>query len=45
VGVVETLSAAYGSGQFRDAVALVILMAVLLLKPEGLWGVKEEWSS
>ena len=45
VGVVETLSAAYISGQFRDAVALVILMAVLLLKPEGLWGVKEEWSA
>jgi branched-chain amino acid transport system permease protein len=45
VGVVETLSAAYVSSQFRDAVALVILIAVLLLKPEGLWGVKEEWSS
>jgi branched-chain amino acid transport system permease protein len=45
VGVVETLSAAYVSGQFRDAVALVILIAVLLLKPEGLWGVREEWSS
>jgi branched-chain amino acid transport system permease protein len=45
VGVVETLSAAYISSQFRDAVALVILIAVLLLKPEGLWGVKEEWSS
>ncbi len=45
VGVVETLSAAYISSQFRDAVALVILIAVLLLKPEGIWGVKEEWSS
>ena len=45
VGVVETLSAAYISSQFRDAVALVILLAVLLLKPEGLWGVKEEWAS
>ena len=45
VGVVETLSAAYISSQFRDAFALVILLAVLLLKPEGLWGVKEEWSS
>ncbi len=44
VGVVETLSAAYISSQFRDAFALVILMAVLLIKPEGLWGVKEEWS-
>ena len=45
VGVVETLSAAYVSSQFRDASALVILITVLLLKPEGLWGVKEEWSS
>ena len=45
VGVVETLAAAYITSQFRDAVALLILMAVLLLKPEGLWGVKEEWSS
>ena len=45
VGVVETLSAAYISSHFRDAFALVILIAVLLLKPEGIWGVKEEWSS
>jgi branched-chain amino acid transport system permease protein len=45
VGVVETLSADYLSGQFRDAVALVILIAVLLWKPEGIWGVKEEWAS
>jgi len=45
VGLVETYSAAYISSQFRDAFALVILIAVLMLKPEGLWGVKEEWSS
>jgi branched-chain amino acid transport system permease protein len=45
VGVVETLSAAYISGQFRDAAVLGILIAVLLWKPEGLWGVKEEWAS
>ena len=45
VGLVETLSGAYISGPFRDAFALGILIAVLLLKPEGLWGVKEEWSS
>jgi len=44
VGIVETLSAAYLSSQFRDASVLVILIAVLLLKPEGLWGVKEEWA-
>jgi branched-chain amino acid transport system permease protein len=45
VGIVETLSAAYISGQFRDAAVLAILIAVLLWKPEGLWGVKEEWAS
>jgi branched-chain amino acid transport system permease protein len=45
VGIVETMSAAYLSGQFRDAAALVILIAVLLWKPEGLWGVKEEWAA
>ena len=45
VGVVETYSAAYISSQFRDAFALVILIFVLMLKPEGLWGVKEEWSA
>jgi branched-chain amino acid transport system permease protein len=44
VGVVETLSAAYISSHFRDAFALIILIAVLLLKPEGIWGVKEEWA-
>jgi branched-chain amino acid transport system permease protein len=45
VGVVETFAAAYLSSQFRDGFALLILIAVLLMKPEGLWGVKEEWSS
>jgi branched-chain amino acid transport system permease protein len=45
VGVVETFAAAYLSSQFRDAFALAILIAVLLLKPEGLWGVKEEWAA
>jgi branched-chain amino acid transport system permease protein len=45
VGIVETLAAAYISGQFRDGVVLVLLIAVLLGKPEGLWGVKEEWAS
>jgi branched-chain amino acid transport system permease protein len=44
VGLVETFSAAYISNQFRDAFALIILIGVLLLKPEGLWGVREEWA-
>jgi branched-chain amino acid transport system permease protein len=44
VGVVETLSAAYISNEFRDGYALVILIFVLMLKPEGIWGKKEEWA-
>ena len=44
VGVVETLTAAYLTNTFRDGVVLSILIAVLMLKPEGIWGVKEEWS-
>lgn len=44
VGLIETLSAAYISNQFRDGYALIALIAVLMLKPEGLWGKKEEWS-
>src|SRR5919197_3086989 len=44
VGVVETFAAAYMSSHFRDAFALIILIAVLLRKPEGLWGEREEWA-
>jgi len=42
VGLVETYAGAYISNQFRDAFVLLILIGVLLLKPEGLWGVREE---
>lgn len=44
VGVVETLSAAYFSNEFRDGYALLILFIVLMFKPEGIWGKKEEWA-
>lgn len=42
VGLIETYSAAYVSNEFRDAVVMAILIGVLLLKPEGLLGVREE---
>jgi branched-subunit amino acid ABC-type transport system permease component len=38
------LSAAYISNEFRDGYALIILILVLMLKPEGMWGKKEEWA-
>jgi branched-chain amino acid transport system permease protein len=42
VGVCENLAAAYISPQYKDAVALVIFMAVILFKPQGLLGKKVE---
>ena len=42
VGVCENLAAAYVSPAYKDAVALVIFMVVILFKPQGLLGRKEE---
>ena len=42
VGVSETLAAAYISPAYKDAVALIIFMVVILFKPQGLLGKKEE---
>jgi branched-chain amino acid transport system permease protein len=42
VGVAENLSAAYISPAYKDAVALVLFMAVILFKPQGLLGKKVE---
>jgi len=42
VGVCENLAAAYISPAYKDAVALVIFMIVILFKPQGLLGRKEE---
>lgn len=42
VGLIETYSAAYVSNEFRDAFVMALLIGVLLLKPEGLLGVREE---
>jgi branched-chain amino acid transport system permease protein len=42
VGVCENLAAAYVSPAYKEAVALVIFMVVILFKPQGLMGRKEE---
>jgi branched-chain amino acid transport system permease protein len=42
VGVAENLAAAYISPAYKDAVALVLFMAVILFKPQGLLGKKLE---
>lgn len=42
VGVAENLASAYISPAYKDAVALLIFMVVILFKPQGLLGHKEE---
>jgi len=42
VGVAENLAAAYISPTYKDAVALVLFMIVILFKPQGLLGKKTE---
>ena len=41
VGIIETFTAAYISTQYKSAFVLLVLMAIILLKPEGLLGEKE----
>jgi len=44
IGIAETLVTAYGSSLYKDAIVYVILILVLILKPDGLLGknVKEK---
>jgi branched-chain amino acid transport system permease protein len=42
VGVAENLASAYVSAAYKDAVALVVFMLVILFKPQGLLGRREE---
>lgn len=44
LGVLENLVAAYGSAQYRGAIPLVLLIAVILFRPQGLLGRAEERS-
>jgi branched-chain amino acid transport system permease protein len=39
IGLAEQLTAGYWSPDYRDAITFVILIIILLLRPEGLLGV------
>lgn len=41
VGVIETLTAAYISVAYNTGIVLLLLIAVILVKPEGLWGTRD----
>ena len=38
LGLIESLSVAFISSTYKDAIALLVLLAVLFLKPSGLFG-------
>jgi branched-chain amino acid transport system permease protein len=42
IGVVDNLAAAYVSTQYRAAVPLILLIAIILFRPQGLLGRREE---
>ncbi|NTW57157.1 MAG: branched-chain amino acid ABC transporter permease [Chlorobiaceae bacterium] len=42
IGVVEAMSAAYLSSEWKDVVVFVLFLAILLLRPRGLFGRKGE---
>ena len=42
LGVVETLVSGYLSSTYRDAIAFVVLIVILLFKPTGLFGVPQQ---
>ena len=42
IGVIDNLSAAYLSANYRTAFPLILLLAVILIRPQGLLGQKEE---
>jgi branched-chain amino acid transport system permease protein len=38
LGVIESMSIAFISSAFKDAIALIVLLAVLFIRPQGLLG-------
>jgi branched-chain amino acid transport system permease protein len=42
IGIVDNLAAAYVSTQYRAAVPLILLIVIVLLRPQGILGRAEE---
>jgi branched-chain amino acid transport system permease protein len=41
LGVIENVGGVYVAGEMKDAIAFVVLLAVLFLRPQGLFGKPE----
>ena len=41
VGILESLGASYVSAAYRNAIAFIVLIVIILIKPSGLLGKKQ----
>ena len=44
IGYIEVFTIAYITSQYSEVVILLIVIGIILFKPEGIWGTKEVWS-
>jgi branched-chain amino acid transport system permease protein len=44
IGYIEVFTIAYVSSQYSEVVILLMVIGIILFKPEGIWGTKEVWS-
>ena len=44
IGYIEVFTIAYVTSQYSEVVILLMVIGIILFKPEGLWGTKEVWS-
>ena len=43
IGIAEELSTGFVSTAYKPAVAFIIMILVLLIRPEGVFGVSKRW--
>ena len=44
IGLIEVFIIAYVTSEYSEVVILLMVIGIILFKPEGLWGTKEVWS-
>ena len=44
IGLIEVFIIAYVTSEYSEVVILLMVIGIILFKPEGIWGTKEVWS-
>jgi len=44
IGLIEVFTIAYVTSEYSEVVILLIVIGIILFRPEGIWGTKEVWS-